>query len=233
MRPLIRLIVALPLLAAMALPASAAWDFNFTASFGGGVRITDTVSGERVRIGGDYGISGRATADQDGVYRVAPSDLVLSGPVALRLHDEPFRLGAGDASFGSNVFSNTGLTFSFTQAGSVDWPEGPGNALAFSGDFDGTTVYFLAVKYGASPRYSNRLRATTFLGPDGYVDFRTTNAVPGSNRRIADLFGEASPVDVVPEINGSGLAALVFILGALGLWVHAGGITGRRQAATV
>ena len=34
---------------------------------------------------------------------------------------------------------------------------------------------------------------------------------------------------IVPEINGSGIAYIAFILGALGLWVYGGGVTGRRE----
>lgn len=38
-------------------------------------------------------------------------------------------------------------------------------------------------------------------------------------------------VRIVPEINGSGVAYIAFILGALGLWLYAGGARGRREEA--
>ncbi len=214
------LALALPLCAAMILPAEASqFDFTFSASFGN-TSITDPATGTSVSLTGTYSISGRTTSGQS----LAPSELTLSGPVPLSLFDGTYRLGSGGS--GSDVFSNTDLSFDVTQAGPVDWPFGPGNALAFSGLFGDTTVYFLAVKFGDTN--PNRLRATTAFDSGGNVDFLTTDAVPSANRRITPLSGTAT---LVPEINGSGFAYIAFILGALGLWLYSGAGRGRQEEA--
>ena len=52
----------------------------------------------------------------------------------------------------------------------------------------------------------------------------------GSSTGLGRLDGvrATNSVALVPEINGSGVAYIAFILGALGLWLYSG--AGRREA---
>ena len=200
----------------MAGPAAANlfWDFSFTAV------ITDS-GGAGVDVTGTYEIGGSTGDDSTGLVTVPNSSVsLLSAPGSLIAQNISYTM------FGTTFNSNNDYSFDFAQnngTADVTWAGDRSQGFAFSLDFSGTTVYFLAVgewpERQGVPTTSPVLRWTT----------QTTDQIPQFGAQLnpsnnpyggyTELVGSAS---LVPEINGSGFAYIAFILGALGLWLYSG-----------
>ena len=217
-----RLALALPLTVAMTMPASANlfFDFNISGTFAANTfGNNDPVA---MTVVGSTSDDSNPNASVDFQLSVTAPGSKFSG--FQRYFNDNYRYGTSNAAITAN--ESVTLDFSLVQA----------NQYAGSFATNDDVFIFRGLVSGSPVNEYFLLRGTAIGEP---VLYYTSNVWGGANNRpnfrtdqttgFATASGTTFTAELVPEINGSGIAYIAFILGALGLWVYGGGVTGRRE----
>jgi len=209
--------LALPLCAAMAVPAAASQFWDFTLSWGN-AQLTGVTGPTSAPFSNTFNL----TTQLSGVFFDDGSNLAgRSGQVFWYSGD----IRTGQTGQGQPGFSNLNVptdTRTLNFSSTVSSPDS-----ADSATISGSFLFTVGSPWSGQNQNQNFWYSTN--GSDLRFGTLQNNSLPddrspGGNRQttqIAPSFGASATL--VPEINGSGFAYIAFILGALGLWIYSGG----------
>lgn len=215
MTKLSRFALVFPVAMIAAWPASATQWFDFSLTFG---------------PNSEFVFAGRSANNQD---QVGQQYAIGSSVNFWTLNGQGITMINGSTSDGTGLVATTGGSFSRGGDTQLVSFNDATNRLNFwnPAGTSSESIYFLSDVVPGGYVFVSADGERMRFGDEFTAAGRPNNQA--SNPNFADseltLNDLTSSVEIVPEINGSGLAMIAFTLGTLGLWVYAGGVTGRRE----